>query len=263
MKNPIIPAASPAVFQFNNSQIRTITKDGEPWFVAADVCSVLGIANNRNATARLDDDEKDVRLMDTPGGKQETTIVNESGLYSLILRSDKPEAKRFKKWVTSEVLPAIRKTGGYHLPQTMPEALRQLASEIEYKNANQHKVDFYNAVASTSDLILMRDVAKILAVPHLGQNIIYKHLRFAGVLQEDNTPYQRYVDKGYFMIRVGTHTRNGEQHIHKTTMVTQKGLDFLRRFVVKNMEGGLYKYAPIHWKCPDAAADTEQKQLDC
>jgi len=109
----------------------------------------------------------------------------------------------------------------------------------------------------------MRDVAKILAVPHLGQNIIYKHLRFAGVLQEDNTPYQRYVDKGYFMIRVGTHTRNGEQHIHKTTMVTQKGLDFLRRFVVKNMEGGLYKYAPIHWKCPDAAADTEQKQLDC
>jgi|GEM_PF-3444948 len=103
-------------FQFDTTLIRVLSRQGEPWFVLADVCRVLELENPRNVTARLDDDEKGVHKMDTPGGPQEVTIINESGLYSLILTSRKPEAKRFRKWVTAEVLPRIRKTGRYGIP---------------------------------------------------------------------------------------------------------------------------------------------------
>lgn len=88
----------------------TILRDGEPWFVAADVCRALEIKNGRDAVAKLDDDEKGVGLTDTPGGAQEMTIVNEPGLYTLVLGSRKPEAKAFKRWITHEVIPSIRKT---------------------------------------------------------------------------------------------------------------------------------------------------------
>lgn len=102
------------IFNFNGNDIREITDEkGNPWFVAKDVCGELGISNTRDATSTLDEDEKDVVNTDTLGGKQNLTIINESGLYSLILRSRKSEAKAFKKWVTSEVLPIIRTTGRY------------------------------------------------------------------------------------------------------------------------------------------------------
>lgn len=104
------------LFNFNRIDVRVITKENEPWFVLNDVCKILELENSRNVTARLDNDEKDyVHIMDAIGRERETTIINESGLYSLILRSRKSEAKHFKKWVTSEVLPSIRKTGGYLL----------------------------------------------------------------------------------------------------------------------------------------------------
>ena len=99
--------------QFGGVRVKEI--DREPWFVAADVCEVLTVATEQ--TRRLDDDEKGLRTMQTPGGPQQMLVINESGLYSLILTSRKPEAKRFKKWVTSEVLPSIRKTGAYVPPQ--------------------------------------------------------------------------------------------------------------------------------------------------
>lgn len=103
------------VFEYEDQRpFRIIDRDGEPWFVLADVCRELDIANPRDAASRLDDDEKDgVGITDTIGRTQRQTIINESGLYSLILRSSKPAARRFKKWVTGEVLPSIRKTGGY------------------------------------------------------------------------------------------------------------------------------------------------------
>ena len=97
-----------------HAEFRVFNREGEPWFVLADVCRSLGIKNPSDAAARLDDDEKGVAQIDTLGGSQKLRIINESGLYSLILRSEKPEAKRLKKWVTAEVLPSIRKTGGYH-----------------------------------------------------------------------------------------------------------------------------------------------------
>lgn len=109
-------------------QIRTTTVDGEPWFVAVDVCRALEISQNRNAVARLDDDEKGVRLMDTPGGLQDVTIINEPGLYTLVLGSRKPEAKAFKRWITHEVLPSIRKTGAYATDSRLMEAAQLLAS---------------------------------------------------------------------------------------------------------------------------------------
>lgn len=106
-------------FNFDKYQVRTLRHDdGEIWFVAQDVCEALTIENSRDAMARLDSDEKGVGTIDTLGGPQEMTIISESGLYSLTLTSRKPEAKRFKKWITSEVLPSIRKTGSYSLPTT-------------------------------------------------------------------------------------------------------------------------------------------------
>ncbi|UOK70209.1 Bro-N domain-containing protein [Ancylobacter polymorphus] len=113
---------------------RVIDRNGEPWFVLLDVCKKLDIANPSDAASRLDDDEKDaVGITDAIGRAQKMTVISESGLYSLILRSTKPEAKRFRKWVTSEVLPSIRKTGGYELSQT-PAFIRRF-------NENWHRVD--------------------------------------------------------------------------------------------------------------------------
>ena len=112
------------IFNHLGNDIRvTTTEDGEPWFVAKDVCAILGLSNPRTSLALLDEDEKGVHTMDTPGGKQELTTVNESGLYSLILRSRKPEAKAFKRWVTSEVLPSIRKHGMYATPATIEDMI--------------------------------------------------------------------------------------------------------------------------------------------
>ena len=111
------------IFNYRDSILRTIERDGELWWVLKDVCNVLGIANHGNVSARLDPDEKGVHLIDTLGGKQETIIVNEPGLYNVILRSDKPEAKDFKRWVTHEVLPSIRRTGVYASPAMTPAQL--------------------------------------------------------------------------------------------------------------------------------------------
>ena len=109
------------VFHYKSSEVRTVELNGEPWFVLKDVCAVLGIGNSRMVADRLDEDEKGVSQIDTPGGLQNVSIISESGLYNVILRSDKPEAKPFRKWVTSEVLPSIRKTGSYTMPKLSKE----------------------------------------------------------------------------------------------------------------------------------------------
>lgn len=113
--------------------VRTVLREGEPWFVAKDVCEALGIANSRDAVARLDEDEKGVGISDTLGGKQEVSTVNEFGLYQLILRSNKPEAKRFKRWITHDVLPSIRKQGYYSTIKD--EDLVAIISERRKENA--------------------------------------------------------------------------------------------------------------------------------
>ena len=127
--------SSPVVsFNFVTQSVRIVMIDDEPWFVAADVCVALSHSDTSMAVRRLDDDEKGTSTVCTPGGNQEVTIINESGLYSLILTSRKPEAKKFKKWVTSEVLPAIRKTGRYVAPQPAPVAYISGAEENQLSN---------------------------------------------------------------------------------------------------------------------------------
>ena len=124
---------------FENSglgSVRVVMQGGEPWFVAKDVCECLELTNTAQTISYLDDDEKGITTNDTPGGKQEMSIISEAGLYSLILRSRKPEAKAFKRWVTHDILPSIRKTGGYSMaPKTYAEALRALAAEVEMREA--------------------------------------------------------------------------------------------------------------------------------
>ena len=116
---------------YKNSPVRIVEKDGEPWFVAKDVCDILALGNPRSSIALLDEDERGVHSMDTPSGKQEMGIISEAGLYSLILRSRKPEAKAFKRWVTHEVLPSIRKTGAYFSPGMSNEQVKALVATLE------------------------------------------------------------------------------------------------------------------------------------
>lgn len=136
------------VFNYNDHRVRAINHRGEVWWALSDVCRILGIQNSRDASKRLDEDEKGVDLIDTPGGVQEMTIINESGLYTLILRSDKPEAKPFRKWVTSEVLPAIRRTGAYSAP-TPPVTPQDKVLELmeELMQARQEIADIRVAAA--------------------------------------------------------------------------------------------------------------------
>ena len=116
---------------YKNSPVRIVEKGGEPWFVAKDVCDILALGNPRSSIALLDEDERGVHSMDTPSGKQEMGIISEAGLYSLILRSRKPEAKAFKRWVTHEVLPSIRKTGAYFSPGMSNEQVIALVATLE------------------------------------------------------------------------------------------------------------------------------------
>ena len=113
-------ASAPAVFHFNALPVTVILKDGDPWFIASEVCAALEIRNPRDAVSRLDDDEKGVGKTDTLGGEQEVTIISEPGLYRLIGRSNKPAAKAFNRWVCHDVLPAIRKTGRYDAATAAP-----------------------------------------------------------------------------------------------------------------------------------------------
>ena len=116
---------------YKNSPVRIVEKGGEPWFVAKDVCDILALGNPRSSIALLDEDERGVHSMDTPSGKQEMGIISEADLYSLILRSRKPEAKAFKRWVTHEVLPSIRKTGAYLSPGMSNEQVKVLVATLE------------------------------------------------------------------------------------------------------------------------------------
>ena len=228
---------------FNNEEfgeIRTFQLNDEPWFVASDVCKALEIVNTTSALERLDDDEKSRFNLGLSGG--ESNCVNEYGLYTLILGSRKREAKEFKRWITHEVIPQIRKTGGYNLPQTLPEALRAYALEIEAKeklaaenklliekNAElEPKGIFYDAVTQSNQTTDMADVAKILDMG-IGRNKLFAILREKKILQPDNKPYQKYIDQGYFKLAEEKFDKPDGVGIYYKTVVKQKGIEFIRR----------------------------------
>ena len=236
---------------FNNEtfgEIRTLSINGEPWFVAQDIAGALGYGNSRDAVFKhVDADDKGVAKCDTLGGAQDMTVINESGMYSLILGSKLTNAKKFKHWVTSEVLPSIRKTGGYNLPQTYPEALRALADQAEKAEklliqnnelqlANQEmkpKAEFFDAVAGSKKAMSMEEVAKILSYPGVGRNKLFEILRNQNILQSDNIPYQKYIDSGYFRVIEQKYNVGDEVRINIKTLVFQKGVDFIRKTLDK------------------------------
>lgn len=259
---------------FNNpefGEVRTIVIDGEPWFVAADVCRALDLGNPTRAIDRLDNDERTLISIKGASNGKPVNGVNEPGLYSLVLGSRKPEAKAFKRWITHEVIPAIRKHGGYMTPEKVEEALLnpdvliQLATELkEERNKNKALHDlaveqdkhiarqndkiaalepkgiFADAVSVSKTDILIGDLAKLIKQNghDIGQKRLFSWLREKGYLIKRkgldwNMPTQKAMEMKLFRVKetVVTHS-DGHTTISKTTKVTGKGqVYFVNKFL--------------------------------
>lgn len=155
MKNNDLRASDVALFAFDSHDVRAINKDGEAWFVATDVATTLGYRDAHDASRHLDEDEKGTHILCTLGGEQSVTIINESGIYALVLRSRKPDARRFRKWVTREVLPSIRKTGEY-VNQEMKSKIAYLQETKEVLRSQLDEVDMTLRCMGTTYLELYR-----------------------------------------------------------------------------------------------------------
>nr|WP_295838146.1 phage antirepressor [uncultured Azospirillum sp.] len=229
-------------FNFDGIAVRVTDRSGEPWFVLADVCRVLEIGNSSDAARRLDDDEKGVDTIETLGGAQEVVVINESGLYSLILTSRKPAAKRFKKWVTAEVLPAIRKTGSYGqpqtasfaIPQTLSEALRLAADQadtIERQKAQieatKPTVAAFDRIANADGSMSPTDAAKALQIR---PKALFDFMRsnrwvYSRAGKSGDIAYQDKIQQGYLVHKVTTFPRDdGTDKTVERVHVTPKGL---------------------------------------
>lgn len=231
--------------------VRTVEIDGEPWLVGKDVAQALGYGEGKslaNAVARhVDPEDKGVTEMMTPGGRQEMTIINESGLYSLVLSSKLPTARKFKHWVTSEVLPSIRRHGLYaadellNNPDLMIRAMEELKAERARANALAEKVErdapkvlFAESVAASQHSILVFDLAKILRQNgvQISGNRLFEWLRTNGYLirrkgSDWNMPTQRAVEMGLFEIKETSVTHaDGHVTVNKTPKVTGKGQQY-------------------------------------
>ena len=245
-------------WSYENSEIRTVEKNGEPWFVGKDVAAVLGYAKPENAIARhVDDEDKSTTPFQGTAYETRATIINESGLYSLILSSKLPNAKKFKRWVTSEVLPSIRKHGAYMTDQTLeqaltsPEFLIQLATQLKEEKEQRKqleakveqdkpKVLFADSVSASKSSILVGELAKILKQNGVdtGQFRLFAWLRENGYLikregSDYNMPTQRSAEMGLFEVKqtIITHS-DGHITTNKTPKVIGKGqVYFVNKFM--------------------------------
>lgn len=240
--------------QFNNDQfgqLRAIQDEsGEPWFVAKDICDALSLGRQHDSTRYLDADEKGEGLVDTPSGKQTMVVINEPGFYKLIMKSRKPEAKAFQRWVTHEVLPSIRKKGGYiaAAPDETPEQIMARAvllaqDTIERQKAQieelKPKALFADAVAASDGTCLVGELAKMLRQNgvQIGQNRLFEKLRQEGYLGKTgsnrNVPTQRAMKLGLFRIKETSITHSdGHITVQRTAKVTGKGQQyFINRFI--------------------------------
>lgn len=250
-------------FTYHDQPVRVVTIDGEPWFVLADLCKVLDLAKPSRVAMRIADDMKGAHLMSTPGGEQEMTIVSEAGMYEVVIRSDKPEAAAFRRWVTSEVLPSIRKHGGYLTDQKIedildnPDTIIQLATKLKSERAKRAalekqaaidtpKARFADAVSASHTSILIGDLAKLLRQNgyEIGQNRLFEMLRRDGYLCAAkgglwNMPTQKAMDLNLFEVKETTIVHSdGHVSISKTTKVTGKGQVY---FVTRFLDGRLPK----------------------
>lgn len=250
-------------FTYEDHTVRVVTIDGEPWFVLADLCKVLDLAKPSRVAMRIADDMKGAHQMSTPGGDQEMTIVSEAGMYEVIIRSDKPEAAAFRRWVTSEVLPSIRKHGGYLTDQKIedildnPDTIIELATKLKSERAKRAalekqaaidtpKARFADAVSASHTSILIGDLAKLLRQNgyEIGQNRLFEMLRRDGYLCSAkgglwNMPTQKAMDLNLFEVKETTIVHSdGHVSISKTTKVTGKGQVY---FVTRFLDGRLPK----------------------
>lgn len=238
--------------------IRTTAVNGEPWLVGKDVAMALGYSDTAQAVRdHVDPEDKGVVKMTTPGGTQDIKVINESGLYSLVLSSKLPTAKKFKRWVTAEVLPSVRKYGAYMTPATLeamiadPDTTIRLLSTLKAEQgrrkaleakvaADKPKVLFAEAVTTAHSSILVGELAKVLKQNgvDIGQNRLFKQLRHEGYLirrhgTDYNMPTQRAMELGLFEIKETAITHaDGHVTISKTPKVTGKGQQyFINRFL--------------------------------
>ncbi|ALC92084.1 antirepressor [Bacillus sp. FJAT-18017] len=251
------------VFNYSGHDVRTAVRNGEPWFIAKDVCEVLEIGNPSEALKRLDEDEK--ALISTEGFRGSVNIVNEPGLYTLILGSRKTEAKQFKRWITHEVIPSIRKNGAYMTGETLekaltsPDFLIDLATrlkeeqtkrlEAEQKIAEQKpKVLFAEALETSNTSILIGELAKLLNQNgiDIGQNRLFEWLRKQGYLirkqgEMFNLPTQYSMDIGLFEIKKRTiNNPDGSVRTTRTPKVTGKGqVYFINKFLEQRQKKSL------------------------
>lgn len=244
------------IFNFENNEIRTKIIDNEPYFNLTDACKILEIQNTRNAKARLNEDG--VRTMDTIdrlGRTQQANFISEPNLYKLIFQSRKPEAEKFADWVTSEVLPTIRKHGAYMTEQKIEEALlnpdtlitlaKQLKAEKEQRLLAQKQVEemtpkavFHDAVANAENTMLVRDVAHFLRQNGLdiGGTRFFVWLRLNGFLTKNNQPTQLSLERGYFKVKeTVVHTNHGFQ-TKTTPKITGRGQTFFLKKMLKEQE---------------------------
>ncbi len=239
------------LFNFESHEVRSLLLNNEPWFVGKDVAEALGYSKARNAIATHIDseDKKDAPIQGTLGGVQEMTVINESGLYSLVLSSKLPSAKKFKRWVTSEVLPALRKTGQYQVKELsgqelMAKALIEAQSVLAAKDKQieemKPKALFADAVATSHTSILVGELAKILKQNgiDMGQKRLFAWLREKGYLikrkgTDYNMPTQKAMDLGLFEIKEGSYVNGSGVNITtKTPKVTGKGQQyFINKFL--------------------------------
>lgn len=248
------------LFKFENKDVRTLQIDGEPWFVGKDVTEILGYSKSRNALARhvTAEDKEVVPIQGDLGGTQEMTVINESGLYSLILSSKLPSAKEFKHWITSEVLPQIRKTGKYApkplsreellakavleadtMIKEQKELIEQKTKEIEEKNnkleEQKPKVIFAESVVASDSAILIRELAHLIKQNgfEIGEKRLYAWMRERGYICKNSCePTQRALELGLFEIVVRTVQRGDKNPLEtRTTKVTGKGqVYFINKF---------------------------------
>lgn len=239
------------LFNFESHEVRSLLLNNEPWFVGKDVAEALGYSKARNAIATHIDseDKKDAPIQGTLGGVQEMTVINESGLYSLVLSSKLPSAKKFKRWVTSEVLPALRKTGQYQVKElsgqelmakALIEAQSVLAAKDKVIEEMKPKALFADAVATSHTSILVGELAKILKQNgiDMGQKRLFAWLREKGYLikrqgTDYNMPTQKAMDLGLFEIKEGSYVNGSGVNITtKTPKVTGKGQQyFINKFL--------------------------------
>ena len=241
------------LFESKFGNIRGLEINGEPWLVGKDVAMALGYSNASKAVMVHVDDEDKYKTPVTADSQNgnvvtKTTFINESGVYSLILSSRLPAAKEFKHWITSKVLPSLRKHGGYIVGQEsmdeqelvaraflvvqrqLEERNKLIAEQTKQIAIMQPKAEFYDMAADSSSLFSMADVAKTLDMG-FGRNKMFAKLRNKGILREDNTPYQRYVDAGYFKLVQSQYFIGGNSVVATTTYVKEKGVDFIRKIL--------------------------------